>query len=220
MGLIKKFFVTLLTSIVSASNHTKRVLLSSQKCLTQSALTNLHPNKYNQELHYDSFAVNLDRCAGSCNTLDDLFNEVCVPNETEDLTLHTFNMITVINQSRTLTKHISFKSECKFDSKICNSNQKWNNDKCWCECKNPKEHYMRKKIYFWNLATCSCENGKCARSITDSVVICDEIIDATKTVPTKTIPTKTASTKCTLKTVYISLSFLLIIILYKISITL
>ena len=79
-------------------------------------------------------------------------------------------MVTGIKESRTLTKHISCKCECKFNSKKCNSNQKWNNNKCRCVCKNPKEHHC-KKDYFWNPATCSCKNGKYARSISDSVDI-------------------------------------------------
>ena len=32
-GLIKKIFIGLLTGIVNASNHTKCVLLSNQKCM-------------------------------------------------------------------------------------------------------------------------------------------------------------------------------------------
>ena len=39
-------------------------------------------------------------------------------------------MITGINESKTLTKHISCKCKCKFDGRICNSDQCWNNDKC------------------------------------------------------------------------------------------
>ena len=81
-GLIKQIFIRLITSIVSASNGTKCMSLSYQKCMTPPTLINLHPNKYSQELHYYSFAVNFDRCAGSCNTLDDLSNIVCVPNKT------------------------------------------------------------------------------------------------------------------------------------------
>ena len=48
--------------------------------------------------------VYLDRCAGSCNTLDDLSSRVYVPNETEDLSLHVFNMITGINESKNINK--------------------------------------------------------------------------------------------------------------------
>ena len=86
-GLIKKIFIGLLTGIVSASNHTKHVLLSNPRCMSQPTIINLHPNEYSQEFHYYPFAVNLDRCVGSCNTLNDLPNKVCVSNKTEDLNL-------------------------------------------------------------------------------------------------------------------------------------
>ena len=40
----------------------------------------------------------------SCNTLNDLYNRICAPNKTESLNLHDFNMITEINELKTLTK--------------------------------------------------------------------------------------------------------------------
>ena len=78
LGLIRKIFIGLLTSIISAPNHTKSVSLSNQKCITQPTLINLYPNEYSQEFHYYHFFVNLDRCAGSCSTLDDLSHKVFV----------------------------------------------------------------------------------------------------------------------------------------------
>ena len=59
-GLIKKLFIELLTSVVSASNHTKYVLLNNQQCTTQPTLINVHPYEYSQELRYYLFAVNLN----------------------------------------------------------------------------------------------------------------------------------------------------------------
>ena len=106
-GLVKKIFIGLLTGIVSASNHTKCMLLSNQKYMIQPTLINLHLIEYIQEFHYYPFPVKLDRCIASCNTLNDLSNKVCVPNETADLNLSVFNMITGINESKTLTKHMS-----------------------------------------------------------------------------------------------------------------
>ena len=50
-SLIKKIFIGLLTVLVNRSNHTKCVSLSSQKCMTQSALINLHPNEYSLGTH-------------------------------------------------------------------------------------------------------------------------------------------------------------------------
>ena len=61
-GLIEKVFIESLTSIVSASNHTKCVSFSNQKSKIQRTLINLNPYKYSQELHYYPFAVKLDRC--------------------------------------------------------------------------------------------------------------------------------------------------------------
>ena len=44
-------------------------------------------------------------------------------------------MIPGINESKTLTKGISCECKCKLDSRKCNSNQKWNIDKCRYECR-------------------------------------------------------------------------------------
>ena len=75
-------------------------IVKYQKCMIQPTLINLHPNEYSQEFHCYPFAVNLDRCVGSCNTLNDLSNKVCIPNKTEDLNLSVFNMITSMNEKK------------------------------------------------------------------------------------------------------------------------
>ena len=97
---------------------------------------NLHSSEYSQEIHYYPSATKLDRFVGSCDTLNDLSNELCIPNKTEDLNLSVFNMIRGINESKTLTKHKSCECKCKFGGTKCNSNQWWNNHKCQCESKN------------------------------------------------------------------------------------
>ena len=44
-------------------------------------------------------------------------------------------MVTGINESKTLTKHISCECKYKFDGMKCKSNQWWNNKKCRRESK-------------------------------------------------------------------------------------
>ena len=56
---------------------------------------NLHPNEYSQEFYY--YSAKLDMWVGSCNTMNDLCNKVCVPKKTEDLNLTVFNIIKGIN---------------------------------------------------------------------------------------------------------------------------
>ena len=144
-GFIKKVFIGSWCSIVNASNHTNWVLLRNQKCEIQPTLINLHPNEYSQEFHHYPFSLKLDRCVESCKTINDLSNNVCIPNKTDDLNLNVFNMITGIYESKTSAKHISCECKCKIDKTKCNSNQWWNNDKCRYHCK--KFMHVRKIMF-------------------------------------------------------------------------
>ena len=91
MGELRRKITGLLTSTVNGSNHTKCVLLSNQNCMIQPTLINLHPNEYSEEVHYYPFVAKLDRCVGSCNTVNDLPSKACAPNKTEDLSLRKGN---------------------------------------------------------------------------------------------------------------------------------
>ena len=94
----------------------------------------------------------------------------------EDLNLSVFNMITWIDEWKILKKQISCECECRLEGRKCNSDQWWNNDKCWCEC---KKRNVCEKDSVWNRARCNCENGKYLASIMDnSAIICDKIIEA------------------------------------------
>ena len=55
--------------------------------------------------------------------LNDLSNKVCLPNKTEGLNLSKFNMVTGINELKTLTNYISCEFKYRFDRKKCKSNQ-------------------------------------------------------------------------------------------------
>ena len=73
-GFIKQVLITLLSfsrslaRMVIISDH---LCLSNKPCMTRPTFIDLNPNKYKIGLHYYPFMVNLDRCNGSCNTLDD-----------------------------------------------------------------------------------------------------------------------------------------------------
>ena len=76
----------------------------------------LHSNEYSHEFYYYPFSDKLDRCVGSCN-INELSNKICVPNETENLNLSVLNMITGINESKMLRRHISCECKCRFNEK-------------------------------------------------------------------------------------------------------
>ena len=87
-------------------------------------------------------------------------------------------------------KHVSV--YCTFDAIVCNNKQRWNEDKCWCECKELIDKSVSDKGYTWNpinwewACDKSCdigeyldfENCKSRKTLIDkSVDECDENID-------------------------------------------
>ena len=91
-----------------------------------------------------------------------------------------------------MTEHISCDCKCKFNSTVCNSDQKLNNKTCQWECKN---YRACKNDYSWNPSTCICGNSKYLKST--SATECDEIISAMNNVSTRnTNITTTASIDC------------------------
>ena len=88
-------FIVLLASIVSCSTLLLCMSLSNQKCKIQPTLISLHPNEYNQELHYYPFAVKQVQ-ASVLEVLIVLMNYLIeyVFQIKKQLNIHIFNMIT------------------------------------------------------------------------------------------------------------------------------
>ena len=91
-------------------------------------------------------------------------------------------------------KLISCECRCKFDSRKCNSKQKWSNDKCQYECKKPIKHCVCEKEYAWNPSICACvcdkdcdiceylEDCTFMKSLVDNLIVaCDAIVDTPET---------------------------------------
>ena len=84
------------------------------------------------EFKFYLFTISLKICKAD----DDLFKEVYFLSGTKDVNVKVFNMITKVNQVKTLLKHSSYNFSCTFNSAASNSNENWDSDKCQCECKN------------------------------------------------------------------------------------
>ena len=123
----------------------KYVSSNNEIYITRATLIDLN----SVQLNYYPFMIGLVIYDGSCNAFDDLSIKVCVPSKTKHVNVKAFNMTKRINETKTLVKHISCDCHCKSDSTTCNSNKKWNNEKCQCDCE---------KSYSWNRSTGICEN--------------------------------------------------------------
>ena len=64
------------------------------------------------------------------------------------------------NETRHIEWHETCKCICRLDKIICNSKQRWNEDKCRCECKELIDKGVCDKGFIWNPSNCECECGK------------------------------------------------------------
>ena len=57
------------------------------------------------------------------------------------------------------TRYIEWHERCNYkrrlDASVCNNKQRWNDDKCRCECKQ-----FIDKGFIWNPSNCECECDK------------------------------------------------------------
>ena len=49
------------------------------------------------------------------------------------MNIKVFNLMSRINETRHVSWHQTCK--CRLDASVCYNKQRWNNDKCVCECK-------------------------------------------------------------------------------------
>ena len=104
------------------------------------------------------YNVLVNKCSGSCDTLDDPMARLCVPNIIKRINLKVYNFLMRLNESRIVLRYESCKCVCRLNSSVCNSRQIWNSDPCRCDCNEDFAGIIScDKGYTWNPSTCECQ---------------------------------------------------------------
>ena len=135
---IKIEFFTGLTilSILMGVNSLSATLLScismtNKECEVRPAIINVNSN----EPVFYPFSIKTSKCSCSCNNINDPYAKICVPDVVKNLNVKVFNLISRTNETRHIKWHETCKCKCRLDASVCNNKQRWNDDKCRCECK-------------------------------------------------------------------------------------
>ena len=64
------------------------------------------------------------------------------------------------NETRHIKWHETCKRICSLDKIICNSKERWNKDKCRCECKELIDKGVCDRGFIFNLSNCECKCDK------------------------------------------------------------
>ena len=104
------------------------------------------------------YNVLVNKCSGSCDTLNNPMVKMCVPNTIKRINMKVYNFLIRLNATRNVLWHESCKCICRLNSSVCNSKQIWNKDTCRCDCNEDFVGIMTcRKGYMWNPSTCECQ---------------------------------------------------------------
>ena len=106
------------------------------------------------------YSIKINRCKGSCNTINDPYAKICAPNKIKNTNVKVLSLMSRTNETRYIEWHKTCRCRCRQDPSTCNNKQRWNDDKCRCECKELIDKGMCDKGFIWNPSNCECECDK------------------------------------------------------------
>ena len=112
-------------------NSLECVSTSNQECKVRPEIVNLNSN---ERLFY-SFSIKTSKCSGSYNNINYPYAKLCIPDVVRNLNVKVFNLMSRTTETRHIKWHETCKCKCRLDASACNNKQRWNEDKCRCECK-------------------------------------------------------------------------------------
>ena len=130
--------------------------LDNQECKIRPEIINVN----NKEFIFYPYKIKMNRCVGSCNTIDDPYGKTCFANYIENIGLKVFNLFSQNNEIINIEKHKSCECKCKLNKDACNNKQIWNKDTCQCECKKINTKEVCGSGFIWNPSVCICECNK------------------------------------------------------------
>ena len=189
---IKKCFFTGLIFLLTLAgvNSLSCISMNNQECKVRPQIVNVNSD----EPVFYPFSIKTSKCSGSCNNINDPYAKMCVPDVVKNLNVKVFNLMSRTNETRYIKWHETCKYKCRLDAGVCNDKQRWNDDKCRCECKELIDNSVCDKGSAWNLSNCECEcdksydageyldyeNCKCRKKLVDKLVEeCIENIEET-----------------------------------------
>ena len=85
----------------------------NRECMPRSKIRDV--NEGVGEALFYPYNVQVNKCSGSCNTLDDPIEKLCVSNVIKGLNIKVYNFLTMLNETRNVLWHESCKFVCKLN---------------------------------------------------------------------------------------------------------
>ena len=95
-GFIKKCFFTSVTFFSYNAfnvNSLECVSINNQECKIRSEIINVNTN----EPMFSPYRITINKCKGSCNTINDSYTKLCVRDTIKNIYVKVFNLVSRTN---------------------------------------------------------------------------------------------------------------------------
>ena len=116
--LIKKAFVSAMAFFnfnLLNVNYLECVSMNNQECKIRSEMINVNTN----EPIFYPYIITINRCKGSCNTINDPYARIYVPDSIKIINAKVFNLVSRTNETRHMKWHKTCKCKCRLDASVC-----------------------------------------------------------------------------------------------------
>ena len=137
-------------------NYLEYGSMRNQECKIRSKIIDVN----NDGSLFYPFSIEVNKCSGSCNSINDPYAKLCVPDIIKNINVKVFSLVSGINETRHITWHETCKYICRLSASVFNNRQRWNEGKCRCECKELIDKGIYDKVFIWNHSKCECECNK------------------------------------------------------------
>ena len=154
---IKQIFISALMFFSSLPNINplECISIKNQECKARREIVNVNSDN---PIFYP-FSIKINKCSGNCNNINDPYARTCIADTIKNLNVKVFNLMSRTNETKFIKWHEKCKCICRLDGIICNSKQRWNEEKCGGECKELIDKGVCEKGYIWNPSNCGCDKS-------------------------------------------------------------
>ena len=105
---------------LSNVNSIECASMNNQECKIRPEIININTN----EPVFYPYSIKINKCKVSCNTINDPYAKICVPDNIKNTNVKVSNQMSRINETRHIKWHKACKFRCRLDASACNDKQR------------------------------------------------------------------------------------------------
>ena len=95
----------------------KCVSMNNQEYTIRLEIININSN----EPRFYPYSIEVNKCSGSCNNINDPYAKSCVPDVGKTINVKVFNLISRTNKTKHIKWHETCKCKCRLDVSVYNN---------------------------------------------------------------------------------------------------